>query len=334
MLDLNIRKLVNKRKKVIKRLARLPAASLNYHLDNYKDVVWVGGDGRSGTTWLSDLINWDKKYRELFEPLHPGFVKEAELFGFSPYIRPEDNSSPVSTFLLHSVLSGKFKHFRTDVSKPQLLYKGLLIKEIFANLLMGWLHRNAPDTKKILIIRNPFAVALSKQCYRHWMWMTDPKQFLDRKLLMSDYLMPFEHLIAASKDDFIENQILIWAIIHFVPFQQLEQDDVYVLFYEHLFLNPEEEIAKIFKYLYDTESNVLDGALLSKIRKPSRTQGRKFSTLSAASPLDIWKGQLQPAQIDSGMKILEAFGLDSIYSADSMPAADAFHKLFAHHKTD
>lgn len=328
MARLTIRKLIKQRKKVIKRLARLPAASINYHLDNYQDVVWVGGDGRSGTTWLSDLINWDKRCRELFEPLHPGFVKQARSFGFFPYIRPEDSSSLVSTFLLRSVLSGKFKNFRADVSQPQLFYQGLLIKAIFANLLMGWLHKNAPSTKKILIIRNPFSVALSKQRYQHWIWMTNPKQFLDQKLLMSDYLMPFEHLIHASKDNFIENQILIWAIIHYVPFQQLAQGDVHVLFYEDLFLNPEVEISKVFRYLYDEEINVFDEALLSKIRKPSRTQGKKFSTLSSASPLDIWKNELQPTQIDSGMKILEEFGLDSIYSANSLPGENALGKIF------
>lgn len=329
MANLTIGKLIKQRKKVIKRLARLPAASLNYHLGNYQDIIWVGGDGRSGTTWLSDLINWDKGYREIFEPLHPEFVKQAEPFGFFPYVRPEDNDSPVSAFLLHSVLSGKFKNFRADVSKPQLFYKGLLIKAIFANLLMGWLHKNSPCTKKILIVRNPFSVALSKQRYKHWVWMTDPKHFVDQQLLMNDYLMPYEHLICALKDSFIDNQILIWAIIHHVPFQQLAKEGVYVLFYEHLFLNPEAEIAKIFNYLYNEEVDVLDQSLISKIRRPSRTQGKRFSTLSAASPLDIWKDQLESTQIDSGMKILETFGLDSIYNAGSLPSDNALNKLFS-----
>ena len=150
MFDINqIKKIKNKnkRKKFLKRLARLPAASLNYYLGNYEDVIWLVGDGRSGTTWLSDLINWDKRYRELFESIHPGHVRRTKKFGFNPYLRPDDVNSPISKFL-YSVFNGQFKHLRADTSKPQLFYQGLLIKEIYANLLIGWVHQNIPKAKK------------------------------------------------------------------------------------------------------------------------------------------------------------------------------------------
>lgn len=324
LIDLKKKK---KREKVFKRLSRLPVASLNYHLGNYKDVAWLIGSGRSGTTWLSSLINWNGRYRELYEPVHPGHVRQTQDFGFHPYIRCNDNTSQVSKFL-YSVFSGRFKHFRADVSKPRLFHQGLLIKEIFANLLAGWVHQNIPHAKKIMLVRNPFAVALSKQKYKHWIWMTDPKQFLEQSSLMHDYLSPFEHLIKRSKDDFIENQVLIWAIIHYVPFRQLNEGDVYVLFYENLFCNPEEELLKLFNYLYGNELAILDTGLLSQIRKPSRSRGKRFSTLSAQSPLDVWKSELSPKQIDNGLKILEEFGLQDVYASNSTPQKKSTEILF------
>ena len=315
------------REKLVKRILRWPTASLNYHLGNYENVIWLVGDGRSGTTWLADLINWDKRYREFFEPIHPGHVRRAKNLGFNPYLRPDDNTSLASKFL-YSVFNGKFKHFRTDVSEPKLFYQGLLIKDIFANLLIGWVHQNIPSAKKIMIVRNPFSVALSKQRYQDWFWMKDPKQFLDRKFLMHDHLAPFEELISYANDSFIENQILIWSIAHYVPFKQLSKGDIYILFYEHLFCNPEEEILRLFNYLYDDEFTEFDGRLLNIIRKPSRTQGKKFSTLSTQSPLDVWKNDLSAQQIDNGLKILEEFGLDTIYEGGSLPNKNAIERLF------
>lgn len=326
----NFNRLVNskkQRKKLYDRLLRFPAASLNYHLGNYEDVIWLVGDGRSGTTWLGDLINWDKKYRELFESIHPVHVKQTRKFGFNPYLRPEDTTSPITIFL-NSVFSGKFKHLRADTSKPQLFYKGLLIKEIYANLLVAWVHQNIPRAKKVMIIRNPFSVALSKQRNSNWIWMEDPKEFLGQNALMDDYLKPFEELINNANDDFIENQILIWSIIHYVPFKQLSKDNIYILFYENLFYNPEEELFRLFKYLYRDDFEALNARLFDTIPKHSRTKSNKFSTLSAKNPLDVWKDNLSTQQIDNGMKILEKFGLSSIYAGHSLPQENAKDQLF------
>ncbi|MEM9215747.1 MAG: sulfotransferase domain-containing protein [Cyanobacteria bacterium P01_F01_bin.150] len=316
------------RNKRIKRVVRWPLAVLNYHLGNYrKDVIWIVGDGRSGTTWLGDLVNWHKNYREIFEPIHPFHVKRTKEFGFNPYLRPDDSISPLGRFL-PLVFSGKFKHLRADTSKSNFLYNGLLIKDIYANLLLAWVHQNIPNVKKVLIIRNPFSVALSKQRRSNWIWMTEPKDFLNQRYLMRDYLEPFESLIKESGNDFVRNQILIWAITHYVPLRQLRRDDIYIIFYENLFLNPEEEITKLFNYLYGyqvvgIDKDVLDNAIV----KPSRTQGNKFSTLSAQNPLDVWKNELTFQEIESGMKILESFGLASIYAGNSLPTNGEIDKI-------
>ena len=179
-----------------------------------------------------------------------------------------------------------------------------------------------------MIIRNPFSVALSKQRNLDWIWMTNPQDFLVQNALMLDYLKPFEHLISSTNDNFIENQILIWSIIHYVPFKQLSKGDFYILFYENLFCNPEEELFRLFNYLYDDEFIELDGRQINIICKPSRTQGDKFSTLSAKSPLDVWQDDLSTQQINNGMKILEKFGLDNIYGGNSLPDKNAIGLLF------
>ena len=57
--------------------------SSNIYLDFCKDqknVVFISGVGRSGTTWLTELINYNHRYRILFEPFHNKKVKIVQNF--------------------------------------------------------------------------------------------------------------------------------------------------------------------------------------------------------------------------------------------------------------
>lgn len=172
--------------KIYKKSSRIPLASLNYHLGNYKEAIWLVSDGRSGSTWLSDLTNSDRAYRELFDPFHPHIVKKTQNFALFQSLRPDETNSSLGEFL-RLIFSGKLNHRRSDVSKSRLFYKGLLVKDIFAHLLMPWVNRNIPHVKKILLIRNPFAVALSKQKLSKWTWMTEPRKFFEQQDLYNDY---------------------------------------------------------------------------------------------------------------------------------------------------
>lgn len=296
--------------KLLKKTSRILLASLNYHLGNYQEAIWLVGDGRSGSTWLSDLINWDRSYRELFEPFHPHIVRQVRDYELFQYLRPDETNSELGRFLT-SVFSGKFKHLRADVSQPRLFYQGILVKDIFAHLLVPWVHQNMPHVKKVLIIRNPFAVALSKQKLNNWTWMREPQAFLKQKPLYDDYLAPHERIINQVGDDFIEKQILIWAIIHYVLFQSLNQEDIHLVFYEDLVTNPSKEIKRLFRYLGKdwTDNEVL----LHKIAKPTRTSQDSPKNYSNTNVLNSWKDKLFVQQIDRGFEILQYFKLEQLY---------------------
>lgn len=302
--------------KLFKKTSRIPLASLNYHLGNYQDAIWLVGDGRSGSTWLSDLINWDRSYRELFEPFHPQIVKQVRDYEFFQYLRPDDRDAELGRFL-NSVFSGKFKHLRADVSQPRLFYRGILVKDIFAHLLVPWVHHNLPQIKKVLLVRNPFAVALSKQKLSNWTWMNDPQAFLQQKPLYEDYLAPHESFINRVGDDFIERQILIWAIIHYVIFQSLNTEDIHLVIYEDLVANPMVEIKGLFQYLgKDWTDNEI---LLQKILKPTRTAQEPQKNYSNKNALNSWVNKLSVQQIDRGFEILQYFKLESLYQNQLIP---------------
>ncbi|MBE9062331.1 sulfotransferase domain-containing protein [cf. Phormidesmis sp. LEGE 11477] len=301
-----------------KQLSKQAIIRANYYLGNYQPVIWLAGDGRSGTTWVSNLLNWHGSYREMFEPFHPELVSGLESFKLHHYLRVNE-TAPSQTRILESIYSGNFYHERPDAFNRRLLYEGLLVKDIFANLLVGWVKHNLSHVRPVLVVRNPFAVALSKQKRTQGVWMTEPRDFLSQPALVEDYLLPFKEVIEQVGDDFIERQILIWSIIHYVPFRQLALGDAYILFYENLFEEPEKELAALFSYLFEGVSVTPGPELLAKIRKPSQTPGKDNNILLGKSPIESWKDELSSAQIDRGINILGQFGLDKVYGTRSRP---------------
>ena len=293
---------------------------MNFLLNNYQEVIWLIGDGRSGTTWVANLINHDNRYREMFEPFHPKLVDEMKLLLPHQYLKPDASDARIKK-IAQDVFSGKFIHFRVDSQNSSLSYKGLLVKDIFANLMAFWAVKNFPQLKTILLIRNPFAVALSKQKKKGWLWTNDPMELLNQRELFEDYLHPFEDEIRAvcSKKNYILSQILIWAIINYVPLRQFNSKQLHVVFYEDMFSNPNDELAKILQFVSPgspSASSFLDSEIISK---PSRVCGNESNILSGTSPITTWKSELKADEINEGMKILKIFGLDKLYDESGMP---------------
>lgn len=291
----------------------------NYLLGNYEEVVWIIGDGRSGTTWVSDVVNWDKRYREMFEPFHPRFVPDAGFMMPHHYIRRNDEDEEMLNFA-GRVFSGRFLNNRVDSENNSLLYKGLLIKDIFANLMCYWAVSRFPYVRPVLLMRNPFSVAVSKYKKREWYWMTDPLDFLLQLDLKRDYLLPFEDEIrrVSRENNFILNQVLIWSIINYVPLRQFSPGELHVCFYEDIYASPLSEVSRLVNYVGGRERGVID-IPEEIVKRPSRVIGEESNLLAGTSPITSWRNELDSNLIDSGLRILDAFGLADLYDDVSMP---------------
>lgn len=290
-----------------------------------KEIIWVVGDGRSGSTWLQEMINYDNNYRYMFEPFHPVTAGEIRDIGYYKYIRPEYKDEAFYD-LASKVFSGRFYHPRV-IRGGRIHSRKLLIKDIFGNLLIKWVGKFFPRVRKILIMRHPFATALSKQKLKDWEWMTEPVQFFEQPELYQDWLMPFEDLIRKT-EGFFEKQVLIWSIVHHIPLKQLDRRDIFLVFYEQLCSHPENELKRLSSYLYNVgRERDLDPRLLEKINEPSFTS-RKDSAINRGDNLcDVWRQDLSDSQIDNGMEILRAFGLDRIYNESLMPNREAAESI-------
>jgi hypothetical protein len=301
-------------------LRRNFALKTNYLLGRYRrEVIWVIGDGRSGTTWLSSIINWHGRYREMFEPFHPEFVPEMRSLRPYQYVRVGSVTGEFRE-LVNTVFSGRLRHGRVDAQTPPRLHRGLVVKDIFAHLFAAAVLHEVPAIKLVLIIRNPIDVALSKLKLRSWWWPDDPRLFLEQKSLMEDYLYPFEAQIANCSTDFVARQVMIWAVLHYVLFQQLTTNRVHVVFYEQFRVAPETEVRRLFQFLGQKQfENGLPLSLWQAIKKPSRMSRDSLRQ----------EGQRSAQQsLDTG-SVLAGFGLDCLYTSDGTPCDSALRQLMS-----
>jgi len=299
----------------------------NYFANRYHKKIWLIGDGRSGTTWVSSLINVNRRYRELFEPFNPKFNPQyANLMQPNQYLRPDSNNTEILS-LATNIFTGKININKVDEANNSLFYDGLLIKDIFSNLFVKWAINHFPELKVVFLIRNPFDVALSKQNLKHWNWLIDPTNFLTQQTLMDDYLSPYYDLIASIEDDFILKQILTWSILHYVPFKMIEPNDAYPVFYEELVNDPVFQVKQLRMQL-GINSDGIEDKLHKAITKTSRTQ----RTSRASDNPGYWKNEIPGKTIDASFRILEEFNLLHLYDFNtSMPVHSHFRAIYGKH---
>ncbi|MFZ7127497.1 MAG: sulfotransferase [Desulfobacterales bacterium] len=312
----------------IKKALKKGACAISGLLGRYGNPIWIVGDGRSGTTWVSEMVNYSQKYRELFEPFHPFSIQNFEHFQLNQYLRPDELSNELIP-VLHSIFSGRFYYDRPEDRVPLMLHKGLIVKDIFSNLYLFWIREHIPNVRIVFLIRNPFAVAASKRRLRDWFWMENPIDFLEQDKLVEDFLSPHSDFLSAIGPDYLQRQLAIWSVLHYVPLRQLKTvSDVHILFYEDLVLTPELEIPRLFQYLFGAQSSDLQQLDIASIAlKPSRLAFNKEMGKDRYAPVFSWEANVSRQEIERGMEILRHFGLEEIYGGRSKPDRGALENF-------
>ena len=202
---------------------------------DHRGSVFLAGSGRSGTTWLSGVINHGGGYRYVFEPFNPARVGAFGHFRSKQYLRPGDGREE---FLepARLVLTGALRSPWTDRFNRKLVARRRLIKDIRANLLLGWMRANFPGMPIVLLLRHPCAVVASRLALG---WKDNLHETMEQEDLVEDYLRPMEAEIRAARDDF-ERHLFLWCIDNYVPLRQFGPGEIHLAFYENLLVNPED----------------------------------------------------------------------------------------------
>jgi len=298
------------------------AAIVDRNRDLSKSVFLAGGS-RSGTTWLSELLNHDNAYRFIFEPFGK---KQLGTYWYGSYLRPDDASAGLRD-LAEFVFSGAFHDPWIDQFNKRLVADRRLIKEVRANLWLRWLRVQYPQIPVIFLIRHPVPTVWSR--FKRYFEAKDRSPFdpdpekrteeyldylLGQQALVEDHLQPMREQIAQARTVW-DQRMFVWCVQNFVPLRQFARGDAHIVFYENVCMDPEGELRKIFAYL----GRDLDAPALERVWKPSSMARQRDAMPDPKTLVEGWRRRVPPADVVRAGEILRLFGLDAIYSDDPMP---------------
>ncbi|MGH9243369.1 MAG: sulfotransferase family protein [Acidimicrobiales bacterium] len=266
---------------------------------------FVNGSGRSGTTWLMQLVDRHRDYRILFEPMRPSRVPELGGLPEFPYVRPDD-ADPALLARVELVLSGQVRNWWIDSQCSFRIYRKRLVKDIRAMFMIGWLARSFPDLRVIHVLRAPVAVAASRQRLGPALGFPDNlDRVLSQTALVDDHFGGDIPLIDDLEDPF-ERHVAMWSIENLVALRQLRCSESLVMYYESLRDSPAAEGQRVLQFL----GQQVDEAYGRMLHRPSSMAGAQ-----AAPPQPI-----TPAKRARCAEIVEVFGLGQLYAGHGSPS--------------
>jgi len=276
-----------------------------------KNTVLLSSVGSSGSTWIASLLNFSNDYREIFEPFLPIRIPEANAFEYCAYLSPSESDS-LRVGAARKILEGRLRRCAwLDDGNRKFISHKRLIKDIRTNLMLGWMSKCFPETKLILLIRNPFTVV---QSFMKLGWGVEPcgnRREIDIILQQHDLINDYPEIDAYSNQIDLTNPfeylMLQWCILNYIPLKQRMGAEFHTTFYENYLLEPEKELRSLYQYVgIKMDKNVLDA-----LDKPSRTAYKRRDFTIA---LNLPRGH-----IDRGLEILNMFGLDNLYDENLLP---------------
>jgi hypothetical protein len=276
----------------------------------------IAGVGRSGTTWLANIIASQLPCRIMWEPFNPHAVEAFSQLNDFQYRRTADPAPDLYAYA-ETVLKGSVRHKWIDREIGRIFMEYRIIKEIRANLFLNWLHSRFPDVPLLFIVRHPCAVVLSRM-EANWGAGEDLDALLSQTELIDDFLYDKMDIISSARTIEAKHAVL-WAIQHLVPIRQFHAGQLNTIFYENLCLQPEVEIPRIFQIIRHKYRD----SVFKYVEIPSRTITRTSAPMTGDNKVTRWKKKLSQTQIRDILSVIRNFDLDYIYGDSFAPLAEA-----------
>ena len=291
-------------------------AFLELNHDPGRSLLLVGS-GRSGTTWLAEVLTAALHCRLVYEPLRVKSVAWAAPVQRGQYVRPGDEADPSVAEVIDRILTGHLRNQFTDKYNTVHFPVRRLVKEVRITNLLPWIVRRYPTTPVVYLMRHPVPTAWSVTALG---WRERLAEFLAQEPLMQGPLEPFHDLIqeaAASRDHF-HRIVLQWCLENFVPTQMLDPGRVHVVFYEDLVEDPWGELKRLQVYLqtFTTTRWDLQMTSVDSVTRPSQSRNRGTSQ---SKRLDGWVTEVPADQAQRALSLIQGFGLDRIYANSPRP---------------
>ena len=308
-----------------------------------RENVAVLGFGRSGTTWVSDIISKVAGTAVLFEPWHPEVLPDSEALSYRTTYDGTESEAVLAH--LRAALSKQQRvpwllrnHLPAAVHEvdPRFVEQvwdevGVLgFKTIRGMMMPDWIVENIAP-RAIFIVRHPLAVVASiKRRSNFWEfgWPRTFELFLRNALGGKDPIVA-EIRAAVEKRGTGRNDIervsLMWAVTHAIAVPKMQRVGVPILFYEDLYDDPFRWTRKLLGHL-DLESH---GILPTYLFTPALTTHRTLHGQGGLrdpgggriDPEFFWSDTLSPSEQETVLEVVDAFGVH-LYGPDGSRVRD------------
>jgi len=261
-------------------------------------VIWINGLPRSGTSWLSQIIDSAQEVEFRMAPLFS--------FQFRNTMKPDESEKDWRRFFNEVYESsdewmaqkerrrtGAFPIFTQKLDSPPIL----AIKDVRHHQFIPHLLKLKLDIHVVHIIRDPRAAIYS--------WLNNAKEFPADADPMENWRSGKVRKINESEYWGFEDWIKLTE--QYLRLKAAYPENVTIVRYEHLVEDPLEETRKLFAHLrldlLPQTENFLKRSTESESEDP-------FSVFKTDNVLYKWKGQLQPEIIRSIEKQLRSTDLE------------------------
>ena len=275
------------------------------------NTIFILGVPRGGTTWVSHLINYNNKYRYIFEPFHPHYCPYMHKYPVVLYQKPGSENDDLYQ-LFSYVLSGRSRSNWADRYNQKRIVTHRLVKSIHTHFILTWLHEKFPELPIIYVIRHPLGVVSSKLSIAEntpWKFYHSLDEVLKQKDLIENHLYSFLDILKIPKSNF-EEEVLLWCLQNYVALRQLEKVPHKLVYYENVVERPFDELNRIQAFL-NNNSKIINNRDFQKVYNKHFVPSGK--PLSQSGP---WKDQFNVDQLDYTSGTLKRFGLDNYYPID------------------
>ena len=297
------------------------------------EPIIIAGFGRSGTTWLSDIISKTLGGIILFEPDHPSVFPESEKFIYRSHLNAKEKDT-----LQKHIYGALDKKIKKNWLLRNHLPCGSDMSENFihsiweqSNILgfkaIRWNHNlvdlyQAISPKIVYITRHPLAVAASlikrSKFFKELGWEKHWSLFKERNPIPTLDLSQYDQLDLCSK------YTAMWTVSNCKALTDLDKLDRPYFQYEKIYSNPYSETRKIIDYLGFVNNNIHPSYLFYPSMSTLKTfhtfnENRKWSKKGAASV--FWENTFSPEQAQALIKIVKSI------CSDSPKVYETFHNL-------
>ena len=306
----------------------------------------VAGFGRSGTTWVQDVVAEANRLRPVFEPLHPMHVPGAAPFSqrlvleddpapelhafFSRYFHEEFHSLWADyrlervrllprprELLLPGRLSRTGSYWKTAGRnflryRPGRRHAGRLVKCVRANMMLGWLKKNF-RARIVFLVRHPGAVVASQlRSLQAWRPERTVERYRQDAPLVDTLAAPVRERLFAELSD-PEALTLSWCIENGQALQQAARHGIPIVWYEHLVRAGLPEWERILAAL-----ELAELPAESLIARPSQqAMGDKAADEALVRQYGAWTREIDRQTAARMQDLLEVCGI-TYYRMDSL----------------